>query len=169
MHYLDSMDSPNAQPGFSNDKLSLVPPLQFANNSSDSVNDIDKSNVHTTLTADGKSSDAGGGGDGVGEASLLTQRRLSTSSSGSNPPTPQPQTPAGGYAMPFSPGSPQMVGDPVHDLPHPLLNAGWRKFWSNREQRPYFFNKFTNESSWEMPVLGTQVAASDVYFLSTCA
>ena len=41
--------------------------------------------------------------------------------------------------------------DPVHDLPQELLNAGWRKFWSKREGRPYFFNKITNESLWEMP------------------
>ncbi|UYV81185.1 PCIF1 [Cordylochernes scorpioides] len=41
--------------------------------------------------------------------------------------------------------------DPVHDLPLELLNAGWRRFWSKRESRPYFFNKLTNESVWEMP------------------
>ncbi|RWS28547.1 phosphorylated CTD-interacting factor 1-like protein [Leptotrombidium deliense] len=41
--------------------------------------------------------------------------------------------------------------DPVHDLPAALLQQGWRKFWSKREKRPYFFNKVTNESLWEMP------------------
>ena len=93
-----------------------------------------------------------------GEGKVSSQRRTSSSSYGSNPPTPQPQTPAGSGMMPFSPGSPQAIGDPVHDLPLPLLNIGWRKFWSNREQRPYFFNKFTNESSWEMPVINAQVS-----------
>ncbi|ESO96929.1 hypothetical protein LOTGIDRAFT_115378 [Lottia gigantea] len=44
--------------------------------------------------------------------------------------------------------------DPVHDLPPELLQAGWRKFWSKREGRPYFFNKLNNESLWEMPQLG---------------
>lgn len=43
--------------------------------------------------------------------------------------------------------------DPVHDLPPELLQAGWRKFWSKRENRPYFFNLVTNESLWEMPIL----------------
>ncbi|XP_029652931.1 mRNA (2'-O-methyladenosine-N(6)-)-methyltransferase [Octopus sinensis] len=53
------------------------------------------------------------------------------------------------------PMSPQaQFPDPVHDLPPELLQAGWRKFWSKRENRPYFFNKITNESLWEMPVFG---------------
>ena len=51
-----------------------------------------------------------------------------------------------------SPDSP-MPQDPVHDLPEELLQMGWRKFWSRREQRPYFFNKITNESLWDMPQL----------------
>lgn len=53
------------------------------------------------------------------------------------------------------PMSPQpMSPDPVHDLPVELLQAGWRKFWSKRENRPYFFNKLTTESLWEMPLSG---------------
>ena len=47
--------------------------------------------------------------------------------------------------------SPVPPNSPAHDLPVDLLHAGWRKFWSRRENRPYFFNKFTNESRWEMP------------------
>ena len=38
-----------------------------------------------------------------------------------------------------------------HDLPPELLQVGWRKFWSKRENRPYFWNKLTGESLWEMP------------------
>ncbi|KAH9507644.1 mRNA (2'-O-methyladenosine-N(6)-)-methyltransferase [Bulinus truncatus] len=58
-------------------------------------------------------------------------------SDGSEPCSPQPMSP-----------------DPVHDLPPELLQAGWRKFWSRREGRPYYFNKLTNESLWETPMLG---------------
>jgi len=47
--------------------------------------------------------------------------------------------------------------DPVHDLPAELLAAGWRRFWSRREKRPYFYNKLTSESQWEMPLLHGQV------------
>jgi len=47
--------------------------------------------------------------------------------------------------------------DPVHDLPAELLAAGWRRFWSRRERRPYFYNKLTLESRWEMPTLPGQV------------
>lgn len=43
--------------------------------------------------------------------------------------------------------------DPTHDLPPELLSQGWRKFWSKREGRWYFFNKMTNESLWDMPNL----------------
>ncbi|EEC09879.1 phosphorylated CTD-interacting factor, putative, partial [Ixodes scapularis] len=57
-------------------------------------------------------------------------------------------------ATPFM-SPPQTAGpDPVHDLPPELLQVGWRRFWSKREGRPYFFNKLTNESLWEMPRLG---------------
>jgi len=49
--------------------------------------------------------------------------------------------------------------DPVHDLPPELLAAGWRRFWSRRENRPYFYNKHTTESRWEMPPLPGQVSA----------
>lgn len=56
------------------------------------------------------------------------------------------------HAFPMSPQP--MSPDPVHDLPVELLQAGWRKFWSKRENRPYFFNKITNESLWEMPLSG---------------
>lgn len=52
-------------------------------------------------------------------------------------------------SLPLSPQP--MSPDPVHDLPNELLQMGWRRFWSKREQRPYFFNKNTNESLWEMP------------------
>ncbi|XP_042909271.1 mRNA (2'-O-methyladenosine-N(6)-)-methyltransferase [Parasteatoda tepidariorum] len=59
--------------------------------------------------------------------------------------------------------SPNQYGsiDPVHDLPPDLLQAGWRKFWSKRENRPYFFNKVTNESLWEMPRLGHYDPSTD--------
>ncbi|XP_071957901.1 mRNA (2'-O-methyladenosine-N(6)-)-methyltransferase-like [Antedon mediterranea] len=56
-------------------------------------------------------------------------------------PSPQPQTPQ----------SP----DRVHNLPMELLEAGWRRFWSRREGREYFYNKFTGKNTWEMPVLGS--------------
>nr|XP_054748424.1 mRNA (2'-O-methyladenosine-N(6)-)-methyltransferase-like [Lytechinus pictus] len=55
--------------------------------------------------------------------------------------------------MPHSP-------DPSHDLPMELLQKGWRRFWSKREQRWYFFNKFTNQSMWEMPPIGSPAGAS---------
>ena len=82
-----------------------------------------------------------------------------------SPSTPTPHTPAGQLNHPvgmpstpglayMSPGPAPLSPDPVHDLPPELLAAGWRRFWSRREKMPYFFNKITNESRWEMPVLG---------------
>lgn len=37
------------------------------------------------------------------------------------------------------------------ELPPDLVMQGWRKFWSKRENRPYFWNKLSGESLWEMP------------------
>ncbi|XP_060845063.1 mRNA (2'-O-methyladenosine-N(6)-)-methyltransferase [Rhopalosiphum padi] len=39
------------------------------------------------------------------------------------------------------------------ELPLELLQQGWKKFWSKRENRPYFWNKLTGESLWEFPPL----------------
>lgn len=38
-------------------------------------------------------------------------------------------------------------------MPIELLQQGWKKFWSKRENRPYFWNKLTGESLWEFPPL----------------
>ena len=32
------------------------------------------------------------------------------------------------------------------DLPPELLQQGWRKFWSRRENRPYFFNRMSGKN-----------------------
>ncbi|KAK7070756.1 mRNA (2'-O-methyladenosine-N(6)-)-methyltransferase [Halocaridina rubra] len=66
-------------------------------------------------------------------------------SSSSGPSTPSPQTPVAGPP-------PQSAGQ-IHetDLPPDMLAAGWRKFWSKREQRVYFWNRVTGESLWDMP------------------
>ncbi|KAK9405084.1 phosphorylated CTD-interacting factor 1 [Crotalus adamanteus] len=49
----------------------------------------------------------------------------------------------------------------VQDLPDELVQAGWEKCWSKRENRPYYFNRFTNQSLWEMPLLGQHDVISD--------
>lgn len=47
-----------------------------------------------------------------------------------------------------------------------LVQAGWSKCWSRRENRPYYFNRFTNQSLWEVPVLGQHdVIVSGVHWL----
>lgn len=56
-----------------------------------------------------------------------------------------PQTPPSDL-----PGSSVYYGEELH---HDLVNQGWRKFWSKRENRPYFWNKITGESLWETPQL----------------
>ena len=68
----------------------------------------------------------------------------------SSPPAGMSSPPGVGASPIPSFGNPN---DPVHDLPLELLQAGWRKFWSKREGRPYLFNKITNQSLWEMPPL----------------
>lgn len=48
------------------------------------------------------------------------------------------------------------------ELPLELLQQGWKKFWSKRENRPYFWNKLTGESLWEFPPL-RQVRSIPIY------
>ncbi|KAI2663917.1 mRNA (2'-O-methyladenosine-N(6)-)-methyltransferase [Labeo rohita] len=60
-------------------------------------------------------------------------------------------------AAPFSPST----SKPIQELPDELIQAGWSKCWSKRENRPYYFNRFTNQSLWEMPVLGQHDVISD--------
>lgn len=50
-------------------------------------------------------------------------------------------------------GAPANQNNMEYDLPFELTQQGWRKFWSKRENRPYFWNKLTGESLWEMPLL----------------
>ncbi|KAG4071041.1 hypothetical protein HA402_001478 [Bradysia odoriphaga] len=38
------------------------------------------------------------------------------------------------------------------ELSHDLVNQGWRKYWSKTENRPYFWNKVSGESLWEIPL-----------------
>ncbi|XP_066482551.1 mRNA (2'-O-methyladenosine-N(6)-)-methyltransferase isoform X2 [Tiliqua scincoides] len=58
------------------------------------------------------------------------------------------------------PSSPKLIRL-VQDLPDELVQAGWEKCWSKRENRPYYFNRFTNQSLWEMPLLGQHDVISD--------
>ena len=65
-------------------------------------------------------------------------------------PAPVPQTPL--QSPPLSHMQPSNAFET--DMPHELLAQGWRKFWSRRENRPYFFNRMSGETLWEMPPLG---------------
>uniref|UniRef100_A0A665X9T6 mRNA (2'-O-methyladenosine-N(6)-)-methyltransferase n=1 Tax=Echeneis naucrates TaxID=173247 RepID=A0A665X9T6_ECHNA len=66
----------------------------------------------------------------------------------------------GEAAMMLSPsGSASSQGPPLS--PSTLVQAGWAKCWSRRENRPYYFNRFTNQSLWEVPVLGQHDVISD--------
>lgn len=48
-------------------------------------------------------------------------------------------------------------GFPELELSLELQQQGWKKFWSKRENRPYFWNKLTGESLWVVPSLKPQV------------
>ncbi|XP_043275592.1 mRNA (2'-O-methyladenosine-N(6)-)-methyltransferase [Venturia canescens] len=49
-----------------------------------------------------------------------------------------------------------VAGFPEAELSMELQQQGWKKFWSKRENRPYFWNKLTGESLWVMPSLKPQ-------------
>ncbi len=63
-------------------------------------------------------------------------------------PNPVPQTPTGPPVPILPPSNPAAF---EVDLPPELLHQGWRKFWSRRENRPYFFNRASGDTMWEMP------------------
>ncbi|PAA53478.1 hypothetical protein BOX15_Mlig032164g2 [Macrostomum lignano] len=100
-------------------------------------------------------------------APIRTERHPSSSSTASSFDSTcvtSPLTPGGAPGAPFrSPGAAGFgatgggaagvggSGATSHDLSEELLAAGWRKFWSKRENRPYYFNKLTNQSLWEPP------------------
>ncbi|XP_075159850.1 phosphorylated CTD-interacting factor 1 [Haematobia irritans] len=66
--------------------------------------------------------------------------------SGPNPMEQMAHTPQGGPPPMYTSG-----GGYGEELTAELVNQGWRKFWSKRENRPYYWNKITGESLWEMP------------------
>nr|XP_040059067.1 mRNA (2'-O-methyladenosine-N(6)-)-methyltransferase [Gasterosteus aculeatus aculeatus]XP_040059068.1 mRNA (2'-O-methyladenosine-N(6)-)-methyltransferase [Gasterosteus aculeatus aculeatus] len=68
--------------------------------------------------------------------------------------------PLGSASSQGPPLSPSSTSKPP-ELPDELVQAGWAKCWSRRENRPYYFNRFTNQSLWEVPVLGQHDVISD--------
>ncbi|XP_014672513.1 PREDICTED: phosphorylated CTD-interacting factor 1-like [Priapulus caudatus] len=84
----------------------------------------------------------------------------STSNSGSNGRTKNvpAETSAGHQGdgdVNLSASSPQppMSPDGSQELPPALVKAGWRKFWSQRENRHYYFNKSSGQSIWDLALL----------------
>ncbi|XP_050294920.1 mRNA (2'-O-methyladenosine-N(6)-)-methyltransferase [Anthonomus grandis grandis] len=62
--------------------------------------------------------------------------------------SPHPHMP---MPMPTTPQGAPVNSGFEYELPFELAQQGWKKFWSKRENRPYFWNKMTGESLWEMP------------------
>lgn len=83
----------------------------------------------------------------------------STSSSSISPNTLPPTTPTKSQppaelaAATTPQGAPQASTLPFYaeELSFEMINQGWRKFWSKRENRPYYWNKSSGESLWDMP------------------
>ncbi|XP_017889965.1 phosphorylated CTD-interacting factor 1 isoform X2 [Ceratina calcarata] len=72
----------------------------------------------------------------------------------------QPPVLSSAQAIPEQPGL-IVQGTPPGAFPEPELSPelqqqGWKKFWSKRENRPYFWNKLTGESLWVVPPLKPQ-------------
>ncbi|KAJ8960756.1 hypothetical protein NQ318_020049 [Aromia moschata] len=58
-----------------------------------------------------------------------------------------------GVPVPTTPQGAPLGQGPEYELPFELQQQGWKRFWSKRENRPYFWNKLTGESLWEMPLV----------------
>lgn len=63
-------------------------------------------------------------------------------------------SPSASSDTPHTPGAPVPLAPHLQAELHPdLLQQGWRKYWSKRENRPYFWNKLSGESMWELPAV----------------
>ncbi|XP_076470748.1 mRNA (2'-O-methyladenosine-N(6)-)-methyltransferase-like isoform X2 [Babylonia areolata] len=89
--------------------------------------------------------------DGGGQTGAHTEQEPHTSTSELN--ISIGDDPSGRKEGSFDEGGSIGQHSPSHDLPVPLLQKGWRKLWSQKHQRPYFYNKFTAQSIWEYPGL----------------
>lgn len=89
----------------------------------------------------------------VGGSPLPSSLHVSNDSMiGVPPTTPTKSTPPDMAHTPQGPpGSATSMFAVNEELPPDLVHQGWRKFWSKRENRPYFWNKLSGESLWEMP------------------
>lgn len=72
-----------------------------------------------------------------------------------NDSSPETQSsPGGSGETPQTPGVPAPLAPHLAADLHPdLIQQGWRKYWSKRENRPYFWNKLSGESMWELPAV----------------
>lgn len=86
---------------------------------------------------------------------MHTQHDLNTSMLGS-PKIPNEINLMTSPNAPCTPQGPPAVSVFNDDLHPELVHQGWRKFWSKRENRPYFWNKLTGESLWETPLIKAQ-------------
>uniref|UniRef100_A0A1A9V576 WW domain-containing protein n=1 Tax=Glossina austeni TaxID=7395 RepID=A0A1A9V576_GLOAU len=93
-------------------------------------------------------------------SSLVGSGMMSGANSPAGPSCSSPSTPAkqgptlmDGVMAHTPQGTPSMYqgGSYGEELTPELFSQGWRKFWSKRENRPYYWNKITGESLWEMP------------------
>ncbi|XP_043199784.1 mRNA (2'-O-methyladenosine-N(6)-)-methyltransferase-like isoform X2 [Amphibalanus amphitrite] len=78
-----------------------------------------------------------------------------TSAAPSLPPLSTPSGPPMAVAGPSTPvlaAPPPIPGD-TQELPPELVAQGWRRLWSRRENRHYFWNHLTNQSLWDLPPL----------------
>jgi len=92
--------------------------------------------------------------------SINTSTISSPSSSSVGPVPHTPQGPPSGNLF----GNAQPQSGAETDLPQELLALGWRRFWSKRENRWYFWNFQSNESLWEIPTIpGRPVRFFQVY------
>lgn len=75
-----------------------------------------------------------------------------TTPTGFPPTTPTKTVPPDmGHTQQGPPGATSAVFAPNEELPPDLVMQGWRKYWSKRENRFYYWSKLTGESLWEMP------------------
>lgn len=146
-------ESSSAEDSGDDKKTDLRPTLaKISSITSHPINRMLKLDISTPVKVDTSSNGPSLSSSSVQNALLTSSIPSPSPSSSSQSSMMSPPLPASSSSTPTAP-VPQSAVDPVHDLPPEMLQQGWRKFWSKREGRYYFFNKITNESLWDPPHL----------------
>ncbi|XP_034480433.1 mRNA (2'-O-methyladenosine-N(6)-)-methyltransferase [Drosophila innubila] len=151
MHNLGALQVPPSVIASTGTVSPMMQPSTSAQSAWDQLTASASNNMTPSPTAT-TAAGTGAIGDAAGHMMSAGSSPVASCSSPSTP-TKTHHAPPTLEAMAHTPQGPPTLGPGGYgeELTAELVNQGWRKFWSKRENRPYYWNKVTGESLWEMP------------------